>query len=230
MAEINLEIKADVFNKGKIFAIGDIHGCISNLRKLFERLPYLKGRDTLVFLGDYIDRGPDSREVIEFIKDLQDGGHNIIPLMGNHEYYLLKFARTDDEIFLAPLREIGIEATIESYDAKDLSAISGLAFMPPSHQEFLKGLIPLWESDGFIFVHGGFNPGMQIKDQRAPSIYEIRDIFLSSDFDFGKRVVFGHTPFETPLLTPTKIGIDTGVVYGNFLTAVELPDLHFYHA
>ncbi|MGQ9499646.1 MAG: metallophosphoesterase [Dissulfurimicrobium sp.] len=61
----------------------------------------LKGRDTLVFMDDYIDRGPEYRGVIEFIKNLQDGGHNLILLMGNHEYYLIKFARTDDDIFLA---------------------------------------------------------------------------------------------------------------------------------
>lgn len=230
MAKIDPGIKAGALKGGKIFAIGDIHGCIAKLQRLFERLPYTKGRDTLVFLGDYIDRGPCSREVIEFIRNLQDGGHNLIPLMGNHEYYLLEFAKTDNDIFLAPLREIGIEATIESYGAKDLSAISGLAFMPQSHQEFLNELMPLWESAGFIFVHGGFIPGIPVKDQAPPVIYEIREPFLSSDFYFGKRIIFGHTPFEMPLVTPAKIGIDTGAVYGNVLTAVELPNLRFYHA
>lgn len=233
MAEIGLN-KIDSVKRGKIFAIGDIHGCISSLRKLFARLPYIKGRDTLVFMGDYIDRGPDSREVIEFIKNLQDSGHDLIPLMGNHEYYLIKAAAinniTDNDIFITSLRDIGIEATIESYGAKGLSLISGLSFMPLSHREFLNGLMPFWESDEFIFVHGGFNPELRLEEQSIPHIYEMRDIFLTSDFDFGKRVVFGHTPFETPLVTSTKIGIDTGAVYGNFLTAVELPELHFYHA
>ncbi|MGC8736981.1 MAG: metallophosphoesterase family protein, partial [Dissulfurimicrobium sp.] len=223
-------IKAGAFEQGKIFAIGDIHGCIANLQRLFERLPYVKNRDTLVFLGDYIDRGPSSKEVIEFILDLRDSGHNLVPLMGNHEYYLLKFANTNDDIFLAALREIGAEATLESYGAKDMGKVAGLAFMPQDHKEFLNGLMPLWEKAGFIFVHGGLMPNIPLKDQTPPEIYEIREMFLSSDFNFGKFVVFGHTPFEMPLVTPTKIGIDTGAVYGNMLTAVELPDIKFYHA
>lgn len=230
MAEIDPNIKAGVLGRGKIFAVGDIHGCVAKLQRLFERLPYTKGIDTLVFMGDYIDRGPDSRKVIDFILGLKHDGHNLVALMGNHEYYLLKFANTEDTVFLAPLREIGAEATIESYGAKGLGAIYGLAFMPESHRDFLNGLIPLWETAEFIFVHGGLIPDMAVKDQTQPAIYEIRDMFLSSAFDFGKRVIFAHTPFETPFVTPTKIGIDTGAVYGNLLTALELPGLRFYHA
>lgn len=213
-----------------IFAIGDIHGCLDHIKRLMERLPYVKGRDILVFLGDYIDRGHDSRGVLDFLCGLQDTGHETVMLMGNHEYYLLEAARRGDENFMATLRLIGAEATLQSYGLQDLSQITNLAFMPERHRRFMQELKPLWEIEDFIFVHAGLEPFKTLNEQRPPVIYEIRDAFFSSDFDFGKTVVFGHTPFETPFLAPGRIGIDTGAVYGNLLTAVELPDVRFYFA
>ncbi len=214
----------------RIFAVGDIHGCLEHLKRLMERLPYVKGRDVLVFLGDYIDRGPDSRGVLDFLCELQDTGHETVMLMGNHEYYLLEAARTGYENFMATLRLIGAEATLQSYEMEDSSKIKGLAFMSERHRRFLRELKPFWEAEGFIFVHAGLDPFKALNDQMPPTIYELRDVFFSSDFDFGKTVVFGHTPFETPLLAPGRIGIDTGAVYGNLLTAVELPEVRFYCA
>lgn len=214
----------------RIFAIGDIHGCLSHLKQLFERLPYVTGRDVLVFLGDYIDRGPDSRGVLDFLCELQDTGHETVMLMGNHEYYLLEAARTGDENFMATLRLIGAETTLQSYGVQDLSQLTNLAFMPERHRRFLQELKPVWETEDFVFVHAGLEPFKPLSDQRPPVIYEIRDIFFDSNFDFGKTVVFGHTPFETPFVRHGRIGIDTGAVYGNLLTAVKLPEVEFYFA
>lgn len=211
-----------------IFAVGDIHGCLEHLKRLMKRIPYVKGRDILIFLGDYLDRGPDSRGVLNFLCELQDTGHETVMLMGNHEYYLLEAARTGDENFIRTLRLIGVEATLQSYKVDDLSKIKGLAFMPERHRRFLRGLTPFLEMEGFIFVHAGLDPSKALNEQIPPAIYEIRDVFFSSNFDFGKTVVFGHTPFETPFVAPDRIGIDTGAVYGNLLTAVELPEVRFY--
>ncbi|MGW8161653.1 MAG: metallophosphoesterase family protein, partial [Desulfobulbales bacterium] len=89
---------------------------------------------------------------------------------------------------------------------------------------------PSYMTDTHIFVHAGLYPGIPIERQDFESLYEMRQVFLESEYDFGKVVVFGHTAFATPLVTKTKIGIDTGAVYGNMLTALELPAMVFYHA
>ncbi|MFZ5767026.1 MAG: serine/threonine protein phosphatase, partial [Thermodesulfobacteriota bacterium] len=103
-------------------------------------------------------------------------------------------------------------------------------FLPPDHQAFLHSLLPYWETDGYIFVHAGLEPGIPLADNDLSSLCEVRDVFFETEYDFGKKVIFGHTPFELPFVTPTRIGIDTGAVYGNLLTAIELPGENFYHA
>jgi len=216
------------FSDRHIFAIGDIHGCLAHLKRLLNGLPYVKGRDVLVFLGDYIDRGPDARGVVDLLCDLEDTGHETVMLMGNHEYYLLQAAQGSDENFITTLRLIGIEATLQSYGVQEPSQIKDLAFMPERHRRFLQGLKPLWQTEDFIFVHAGLEPFKALSDQRPPIIYEIRNAFFDSDFEFEKTVVFGHTPFETPFVRHGRIGIDTGAVYGNLLTAVKLPEVEFY--
>lgn len=217
-------------DSGRIFAIGDIHGCYQKLRQLFARLPYDPGRDTLVFLGDYIDRGWQSREVIDFILALRSRGEKVITLIGNHEYLMLEYHRTQDPVLLPYLHRLGVGATLRSYGASHLQALRELAFLPPEHREFFEELIPYWESEEYIFVHAGLAPGVSLAEQDLPTLCEIRATFHAREHDFGRPVVFGHCPFELPLVTPAKIGIDTGAVYGNLLTAVELPGRTFYHA
>jgi serine/threonine protein phosphatase 1 len=215
---------------GRIFAIGDVHGCADRLTKLLERLPLDRERDTLVFLGDLIDRGPASREVIETLCQLRREGVKVVGLIGNHEYLLLEYHRSEDPAILPYLRANGIEATLTSYGAVTQRGLADLSFMPPAHRDLLLSLLPYWETDKFIFVHAGIMPGLSLRDHDLATLCEKRGEFLTSEIHVGKRVVFGHTPFATPLLTPTKIGIDTGAVYGNLLTAVELPAVRFYHA
>lgn len=215
---------------GRIFAIGDVHGCADRLARLLERLPMGWQRDTLVFLGDLIDRGPSSREVMETLCRLRREGVSVVGLIGNHEYLLLEYQRSGDPAILPYLRANGIESTLTSYGAVNQRGLVDLSFMPPSHQDLLLSLLPYWETAHFIFVHAGIMPGLPLSDHDLPTLCEKRGEFLTSEIQVGKRVVFGHTPFATPLLTPTKIGIDTGAVYGNLLTAVELPAVRFYHA
>ncbi|NTV13984.1 MAG: serine/threonine protein phosphatase [Desulfobulbaceae bacterium] len=216
--------------KQKIFAIGDIHGSFAKLRDLLDRLPYEAGRDRLVFLGDYIDRGPDSAKVLDLLCSWQERDPSIITLLGNHEYLLLEYHRTGDPTLLPYLRKMGIAATLESYGVHTGFGLQSLEFLPATHLAFLKGLRLYWESAGYLFVHAGLEAGVPLAEQDATSCCESRDSFISGDYDFGKKVIFGHTEFELPLVTATKIGIDTGAVHGNLLTAVELPGEIFYHA
>ena len=96
--------------------------------------------------------------------------------------------------------------------------------------EFFKSLRLFYETEEFIFVHAGLRPKIPLKSQRSEDLLWIRDKFVKTKYDFGKRVIFGHTPLKQPLVEPNKIGIDTGAVYGNTLTCVQLPDLVFFNS
>jgi serine/threonine protein phosphatase 1 len=100
--------------------------------------------------------------------------------------------------------------------------------IPVQHLRFFESLLPYYETDQYIFVHAGLLPGIPLADQDVQDLQWIREAFIDSEYDFGKRVVFGHTHFTAPLVTANKIGIDTGAVYGGKLTCVELPTLTFY--
>jgi len=215
----------------KIFAIGDIHGCADSLRRLVERLPYDPGHDRLVFLGDYINRGPDSRAVLDFLCGLAENDPGAVFLMGNHEYLLVEYLRGRDPTLLPYLRRMGIEAMAASYGGTDRdAALADLSFLPDAHRAFLDCLRPYHRERGYLFVHAGIAPGVPLADNDIPSLCEVRDHFFTTPTGLDEKIVFGHTPFELPLVTPDKIGIDTGAAYGNMLTAIELPGEHFYHA
>lgn len=102
------------------------------------------------------------------------------------------------------------------------------AKIPEVHLRFFEALLPYYETDRYIFVHAGLFPGLPLEDQDIHDLLWIRQAFIDSEYDFGKRVIFGHTHFAAPLITENKIGIDTGAVYGGKLTCVELPTLKFY--
>jgi len=215
---------------GKIFAIGDIHGCAARLRDLLYRLPYEPGRDRLVFLGDYINRGPDTAGVLDLLCGLKERDPDLIALLGNHEYLLLEYHRSGDPALLPYLRKMGIDATLKSYGMHTAFSLQSLDFLPPTHLAFLTGLRLYWETGEYIFVHAGLEPDRALAEQDATSFCETRGNFISGNFDLGKKVIFGHNEFELPLVTATRIGIDTGAVHGNLLTSVELPGESFYHA
>ena len=216
--------------RGKIFAIGDIHGCYEKLQKLMERLPYDPMHDTLVFLGDYIDRGGQSKEVMTYLCQLKRQAANIVMLIGNHEYLMLEYHRTGDPALLPFLRHLGIDATLDSYGANNPKSLQEMLFLPEEHRQLFHALLPYWETADYIFVHAGLDPGIPLDQHDLSSLCEARTAFLSEDHDYGKLVIFGHTPFDMPFVTPNRIGIDTGAVYGNLLTALELPGFVFHHA
>jgi serine/threonine protein phosphatase 1 len=215
---------------GKIFAIGDIHGCYEKLRELMERLPYDPQQDTLVFLGDYIDRGPQSREVLTYLCQLRREAEKVVMLMGNHEYLMLEYHRSGDPALLPFLRQLGIDKTLNSYGVNHPQSLQDMLFLPAEHRDLLDSLLPYWETEDYIFVHAGLDPNLSLAQHDLSTLCETRAAFITDEHDYGKLVIFGHTAFDMPFVTPTRIGIDTGAVYGNLLTAVELPARIFYHA
>jgi len=217
---------------GRIFAIGDIHGTYNKLCALLERLPYRPGKDRLVFLGDYINRGNGSAKVLKLLCELKKQDPKVITLLGNHEHLLLEYQGSGDPALLPFLRTMGLDSTVSSYGdgASGNLNLQTSGFMPKEHRQFLHDLLPYWENDHYIFVHAGLAPNLPLEKNDLSTLCEARDSFWTIDHDFGKKVIFGHTPFELPFVTPTKIGIDTGAVYGNLLTAIELPGENFYHA
>ena len=207
----------------KIFAIGDIHGSFERLQELIQKIPIDFSEDILVFIGDYIDRGPASVEVVDYMIDLKKRYPEIIHLKGNHEDMLEKYLDGTDR-FTYLLN--GGQNTLDSYLSK--TNRSDTFPIPPDHMEFFKSLKLYYETEDYIFVHAGLRPKIPLESQETEDLLWIRDKFIYSDFDFGRQVVFGHTPLEKPLVEPNKIGIDTGAVYGNALTCVQLPALEFF--
>jgi serine/threonine protein phosphatase 1 len=203
----------------RYFVVGDIHGCYPKLKKLLTRLDWTPdGDDLLVFLGDYIDRGPQSYEVVDTLADLAGRSSNLVTLMGNHEEMFLRFVGGG---FRPPFHDNGFSATVRNYADRRLTV---------EHFRFLRGLIPFYEAEGHIFVHAGLQPGLPLPSQSLYDMLWIRDEFLRSDHDFGRLVVFGHTPFKRPFQAPGRLGLDTGAVYGGPLTCAVLPGPRFITA
>lgn len=210
---------------GKIFAIGDIHGSFDQLQDLMQKIPIDFATDTLVFIGDYIDRGPGSVEVVDYLLDLKKRVPDVIFLKGNHEDMLEKYLDGTDR-FTYLLN--GGQNTLDCYLSRTHRADNYP--IPAEHLEFFRSLRLYYETEAYIFVHAGLRPKVPLASQESEDLLWIRDKFIYSKYDFGKPVVFGHTPLEKPLVEPNKIGIDTGAVYGNALTCVQLPDMVFMTA
>jgi serine/threonine protein phosphatase 1 len=209
-----------------IFAIGDIHGCLDKLELLMGKIEsqWDAGQDILVFLGDYIDRGPNSFEVVEYLIQLEKRIPNTIFLKGNHEEMLeFYLAGVDRHTYLVN----GGQQTLDDY--LDKTDHFGMYPIPQSHLNFFSSLCLYYQTDDYIFVHAGLKKKVPLELQDSEDLLWIRDKFIQSNYDFGKRVIFGHTPFREPLVQPNKIGIDTGAVYGNKLTCVKLPQMEFFH-
>lgn len=206
----------------KTCVIGDIHGCHTSLLSLLNKV--IDRSDTLVFLGDYVDRGPDSRQVVETLIQLQKKHPQVVFLKGNHELMFYNYLTgRESSIFL----RIGGFQTLKSYGLSEQSDGNILEAIPAGHLSFLKNLPLLYEDQHGIYVHAGLQPGKHLSRQTPDWCLWVRDRFIHSSYSFGKPVIFGHTVFRKPLVEPNKIGIDTGAVYGGQLTALLLPDMEF---
>lgn len=197
---------------GRLLAVGDIHGCLIHLRRLMERVQP-NADDQVVFLGDYLDRGPDSRGVIDYLLEFGRRFPRTVFLKGNHEEMFLDFVAGRNQMLYFVN---GGETTLENYREGEK-----LRF-PRSHLDFIEGLLPIYETENFIFVHAGLRPGISPAQQQEKDLLWIREEFLFSEYDWGKTVVFGHTPRPDVLFAPHRIGVDTGAVYGRALTCCEV--------
>jgi len=188
-----------------------------------EKIEWRPDADRLIFLGDYIDRGEDSRGVIEYVLEIFRTTERVDCLMGNHERIILDFIEGRDvsTFFLN-----GGTSTLMSYRVSQQGYENAL--IPDAHIAFLRSLKPWIELDEYYVVHAGLRPGVELEDQSQEDLLWIRDSFIFSTYPFRKKIIFGHTPFSRPLVMENKIGLDTGAVYGNKLTCLELPSMKFY--
>ncbi|RJR17473.1 MAG: serine/threonine protein phosphatase [Desulfobacteraceae bacterium] len=207
----------------RTFIIGDVHGCLDMLERLMEKIGWDTSSDRLIYVGDYIDRGYDSFGVVEYIVRQTSLSQSVECVAGNHEIMLLDYlSGKDPELFFYN----GGGSTIRSYRLKRESPHAPL--FPNSHLKFFNSLKPFIDIGTHLVVHAGFMPGVPLEEQSLADMIWIREPFISSSCDFGKKVVFGHTPFKEPLIMDNKVGIDTGAVYGNMLTCLELPAERFH--
>lgn len=200
--------------------IGDIHGCHTALTLLLPKI--LHRADSLIFLGDYVDRGPHAKEVVATILSLQRIHPHVVPLMGNHDLLFLQhLSGRESSLFL----QVGGRQTLASYGLDPTDDQDQIArLVPPDHLAFFKSLPLYWEDSHAIYVHAGLQPGRHLSQQTAQWCLWAGEEFYQNTYNFGKPVIFGHTTFKEPLLTANRIGIDTGAVYGGRLTALLLPD------
>lgn len=205
-------------NAKRIFAIGDIHGCFDELRDLVEKLP-LDENSVLVFLGDYIDRGPNTRGVIDYILQLKSRVE-VVTLKGNHEAMLLDFLEHPESAGAALFILNGGSSTLASYSKSE-----GHFEIPREHVKFFADCLPYYQTEEFFFVHAGLRnrPLAKIHLENEDTLFWIRDSFLNSTYDWGKVVVHGHTPVSEVTIKTNRINLDTGCVFGGRLSAMELP-------
>lgn len=220
----------------RIYCIGDIHGRYDLLKQIHQAIiadaiayPHAI---SIIYIGDYIDRGSQSMQVIDYLlSDPLPDFENIF-LLGNHEQVLLEFLH--DPISAAAWFNFGGLSTLVSYDVKitgiprqdQLNDLS-LAFqekIPEAHLQFFQQLINCYEKDGYYFVHAGILPGVKLKHQRAEDMLWIRDKFLDNTRFHGKVIVHGHSITATPVIYDNRIGIDTGAYSSGVLSCLVLED------
>ena len=221
----------------RIYAIGDVHGrldCLLALEAMIEadlRAAPVE-RSVQVMLGDYVDRGPQSRGVIAHLI-ARGRERELVTLRGNHESYLLDVA--SDPSILAHWCRYGGREALASYgiDLSDLSeemlALQAAeiarrfeAVLPPDHAAFLAGTRLNWRCGDYLFVHAGIRPGVPLDEQTARDMLWIRHGFLESEAEHGMIVVHGHTPGPEPVIRPNRICIDTQAFASGILTCVVI--------
>jgi serine/threonine protein phosphatase 1 len=217
----------------RIYAVGDIHGCDGLLANLLTRIEAeiadrAPASTVIVFLGDLIDRGPDSAGVVERLRNYSPSGVRLIFLAGNHEEVLLRILDGDEQLVPDWLRFGGTEC-LRSYGvdpgrlrrlspAKAVAAIR--AAIPDAHAQFLRGFDDTFRAGDYLFVHAGIRPGLPIAEQSQADLRWIREPFLRDLSDHGVLVVHGHTIGEQVAELPNRIGIDTGAYKSGVLTAM----------
>jgi serine/threonine protein phosphatase 1 len=200
------------------FVLSDIHGCRKELNLILNTILSKNSNPHFIFLGDYVDRGKDSKGVVSDLIDLSKD-YKCIFLKGNHEDMLLD-------------RTLGKNAQGNRWDRNGndatISSYGNLQNILKVHGDFYQNLKLTFETKEFLFVHGGLEPNVPLEKQNEERMLWIRHEFIDSDFDFGKIILYGHTP-EFPIrIGFKKICVDTGCVYGNYLTALQLNKFEYF--
>ncbi len=219
-----------------IYAIGDLHGRSDLMDRMLARIQEdavsrPAAHRTLVYLGDYVDRGHDSSGVIDRLVDGPPEGFEQVCLVGNHESWLLDF-RIDAAAGAGWFMNGGV-ATLASYgvpyshganrmEQLEDARAAFVEALPQEHLEFLENLSFFWRAGDYVFVHAGVRPGVPLADQDPDDLVWIRDDFLGSSADFGAVIVHGHTIRDYPEERPNRIGIDTGAFATGCLTCLRL--------
>ncbi len=220
----------------RVYAVGDIHGHLDLLSQMRDMISEdvkadRRERNVIVYLGDYIDRGPDSRGVVELLLNEPLVGIEEIHLKGNHEDFMLQFL--DDPLigeqwYLnggdTTLASYGVERTVMTEGSDRFIAVRDRlrSKLPVEHLAFLRSLAMYHVEGDYLFVHAGIRPGRPMEKQEAHDVMWIRGEFLSSDADHGYCVVHGHSISPEPELRRNRIGIDTGAFYTGRLTGLVL--------
>ena len=215
----------------RLFAIGDIHGCFNTFRTLLEQKIQIREGDKIILLGDYIDRGTQSREVIDYIIDLKEKGFDIVPLLGNHEAMLLDAYKNEE--FTSIWIQNGGSETLKSFD------ITSLKDIEPKYIEFFKGLSSYYAFEEYLFVHAGFNDSDSNPFADKYSMIWVCKQTYENPLLMNKIIIHGHRPIPVEICKEivhsnnNVINLDTGCVYSNMpgygtLTAIELNTRSLY--
>jgi serine/threonine protein phosphatase 1 len=219
----------------RAYAIGDIHGRLDLLEELLAKVHEdIASRPSrkvlLVFVGDLIDRGPNSAQVVERLRTYDHPGVRTMFLLGNHEEVLLRILGGEADL-ITKWRWFGGTECLNSYgvDTNRLASLSdedALALIreaiPSDHIEFLEGFDDSCRFGDYLFVHAGIRPGIEIDQQRQSDLRWIREPFLFDETDHGFVVVHGHTIRPEVEIRPNRIGIDTGAYKSGILTALAI--------
>ena len=219
----------------RAYVIGDVHGCLDLLDALLARIEAEVGehprrKTSIIFLGDLIDRGPSSAQVIERLRTYSLPGVSTHFVMGNHEEVMLKVISGDSEVLSSWLQFGGAE-TLRSYglEPRRIRSMAGAdavahirKAVPANHVRFLESFADSVAFGGYLFVHAGIRPGVDLAEQSDTDLRWIRDVFLQDETDHGFVVVHGHTISNGVEVTSNRIGIDTGAYRTGTLTALAI--------
>ena len=225
-----------------LFAIGDIHGCLSQLTTLHKKIlthdKFDVKNDLLIYLGDYIDRGNNTKEVINQILKLKNNKIKTINLMGNHDEFMIDFLfnkKNDIKNWL----NFGVDQTFRSYDIEIVEFIKDgfeddvidklrnelLEKMNATHINFFKNLEVTHSTEKYLFVHAGIDPQKKLSEQtKKDYLWSRSSDFFHKDFKAEKKIIHGHTPEKDVINHPYRINIDTGCYFSGKLTCVRLND------
>ncbi|MBV8061123.1 MAG: metallophosphoesterase [Alphaproteobacteria bacterium] len=220
-----------------LYAVGDIHGRQDLLSRLMEKIDadiaHSGKPSRIVFLGDYVDRGDRSREVVETLHTLSQSVRDIVFLRGNHEDIMLRFIDGDDDV-LEDWLHFGGTTTLGSYGinpfaldfqkGREALRDSMNSKIPAHHLSLLRDTVFSHSVDDYLFVHAGVDPTKTIQAQTPEDFMWSRRNFMRHTGTYGKIIVYGHTIHEEPEVTPHRIGIDTGAYASGTLTCVRLSD------